>query len=86
MNNAQDNQAAYEALANAIIAKAADDFRAAARAYKRHITQASAKADEMLGLARFFLGASYGKLTSLEGGVLLEQLMKEYDEIMKGKT
>ena len=66
----------YQALANAIIKLAAEDYRAAAKKLKKNPNYGMALV-EMEELEDFFLSGWFATLTSLDGEVLLEKLEKE---------
>ena len=66
----------YEELANAIIIRAAKDYRAAARKLKRnphnHLAQA-----EIDSIERFFRSDWYKCLTEVDGEMLIRKLKEE---------
>lgn len=68
----------YEELANAVILLAVKDWRMAASTLKRkpeHFIALQRKSE----CERFFRSRWFGKLTRLDGGMLLEELRKEVD-------
>jgi len=69
----------YELLANAIVARAAKDWRQAVRKLKRNSENLEAirtKAET----ERFFLSDRFGTLTEVSGEALLEKLKEEAEE------
>ena len=67
---------AYENLANAIIAQAAEDYRAALKKIKAHPKNKDA-IDEALRIERFFRSGWYSQLTSVDGECLIRRLQAE---------
>ena len=70
----------YENLANAIIVKACEDYRAALRGLKRNPSDRNYM-DEALQLERFFHSAWYKKLTSVDGKFLISKLQAEVEQL-----
>lgn len=68
----------WENLANAIIVKAAKDYRAAYRAQKRN-PQNTRAAAELQELVRFFTSLWYSELTDVDGGYLVRKLNASID-------
>ena len=66
----------YQALANAIIAQAARDYRTALRIQKRH-PDSRAALSEIRRLERFFRSNWYSVLTNLNPEYLIAMLRKE---------
>lgn len=68
----------YEALGNAVVLKAVDDYRdAAKRLKKKRHNQAALELKEEC--ERFFLSKHFNTFTTLDGRLLLEKLHKEVD-------
>ena len=70
----------YENLANAIIVKACDDYRAALKKLKHNPKNRDA-IEEPLSVERFFRSQWYQTLTNVDGEFLIRKLR---DEIEKG--
>ena len=66
----------YENLANAVIAQAAEDYRAALKKIKAHPKNKDA-IDEALRIERFFRSGWYQTLTSVDGECLIRRLQAE---------
>lgn len=66
----------YENLANAIIVKACDDYRAALKKVKRNPNHREAM-QEALVIEKFFKSGWYSELTSVNGAYLMERIRKE---------
>lgn len=66
----------YENLANAIIAQAAEDYRAALKKIKAHPKNKDA-IDEALRIEHFFRSGWYQTLTSVDGECLIRRLQAE---------
>lgn len=66
----------YENLANAVIAQAAEDYRAALKKIKAHPKNKDA-IDEVLRIERFFRSGWYQTLTSVDGECLIRRLQAE---------
>lgn len=66
----------WERLANAIVLKAVDDYRAALRKLKRNPRSESAKYD-VRELERFFRSGWYQKLTTVDGEFLIRRIREE---------
>lgn len=66
----------YENLANAVIAQAAEDYRAALKKIKAHPQNKDA-IDEALRIERFFRSGWYQTLTSVDGECLIRRLRAE---------
>ena len=66
----------YENLANAVIAQAAEDYRAALKKIKAHPKNKDA-IDEALRIERFFRSGWYQTLTSVDGECLIRRLQSE---------
>ena len=66
----------YENLANAIIVKACEDYRAALRGLKRNPSDRG-HMDDALQLERFFHSAWYQALTTVEGDFLIRNIREE---------
>lgn len=66
----------YENLANAVIAQAAEDYRAALKKIKAHPKNKDA-IDEALRIERFFRSGWYQTLTSVDGECLNRRLQAE---------
>lgn len=69
----------YEALANAIILQAVNDYRAALKKVKKNPQNMTA-IDEALQIERFFKSQWYQTLTSVDGEYLINKLRKEASE------
>lgn len=72
----------WENLANAIIVKAAKDYRAAYRVLKRNPHNKRAAA-ELRELVRFFTNPWYRELTDVDGGYLVRKLNESVDGCRK---
>lgn len=66
----------YENLANAIIVKACEDYRAALRGLKRNPSDRG-HMDDALQLERFFHSAWYQALTTVDGDFLIRKIREE---------
>ena len=66
----------YENLANAVIAQAAEDYRAALKKIKAHPKNKDA-IDEALQVERFFRSGWYQRLTNVDGEYLIRRLQDE---------
>ena len=66
----------YENLANAVIAQAAEDYRAALKKIKAHPKNKDA-IDEALRIERFFRSGWYQTFTSVDGECLSRRLQAE---------
>ena len=66
----------YEALANAIVLRAVDDYRLALKKVKKNPSNREAL-DEALRVERFFKSHWYQVLTSVDGEYLINRLRKE---------
>lgn len=73
---ARNNGNPYENLANAIIVKACDDYRAALKKIKKNAANQDA-VHEALSVERFFRSQWYGTLTSIDGEFLIRKLRAE---------
>ena len=69
----------YEALANAIILQAVNDYRAALKKVKKNPSNREAL-DEALQIERFFKSQWYQVLTAVDGEYLINRLRKEVSE------
>ncbi len=69
----------YEALANAIVLQAVNDYRDALRKVKKNPNNRDAL-DEALQIERFFKSGWYQVLTSVDGEYLINRLRKEASE------
>jgi len=69
----------YEALANAIVLQAVNDYRAALKKVKKN-PQNKTAIDEALQIERFFKSQWYQTLTSVDGEYLINKLRKEASE------
>lgn len=69
----------YEALANAIVLQAVNDYRAALKKVKKNPNNREAL-DEALQIERFFRSQWYQVLTSVDGEYLINQLRREVSE------
>lgn len=69
----------YEALANAIVLQAVNDYRAALKKVKKN-PQNKIAIDEALQIERFFRSQWYQTLTSVDGEYLINKLRKEASE------
>ncbi|WP_373207031.1 hypothetical protein [Coprococcus phoceensis] len=69
----------YEALANAIVLQAVNDYRAALKKVKKN-PQNKIAIDEALQIERFFKSQWYQTLTSVDGEYLINKLRKEASE------
>ena len=65
----------YENLANAVIAQAAEDYRAALKKIKAHPQNKDA-IDEALRIERFFRSGWYQRLTNVDGEFLIRKLQE----------
>lgn len=66
----------YENLANAIIVKACDDYRAALKKVKRNPNNREV-VQEAFVIEKFFKSGWYRALTSVDGEYLIERIRKE---------
>lgn len=66
----------YENLANAVIAQAAEDYRAALKKIKAHPKNRDV-INEALRIERFFRSGWYQTLTSVDGECLIRRLQAE---------
>ena len=66
----------YEALANAIVLQAVNDYRAALKKVKKNPNNRIAL-DEALQIERFFRSHWYQVLTSIDGEYLINRLRRE---------
>ena len=66
----------YENLANAVIAQAAEDYRAALKKIKAHPKNKDA-IDEALQVERFFRSGWYQRLTNVDGEFLICKLQED---------
>lgn len=69
----------YEALANAIVLQAVNDYRATLKKMKKN-PQNKIAIDEALQKERFFRSQWYQTLTSVDGEYLINRLRKEVSE------
>lgn len=69
----------YEALANAIVLQAVNDYRAALKKVKKNPNNREAL-DEALQIERFFRSQWYQVLTSVDGEYLINRLRREVSE------
>ncbi len=69
----------YEALANAIVLQAVNDYRAALKKVKKNPNNRIAL-DEALQIERFFRSHWYQVLTSIDGEYLINRLRREVSE------
>lgn len=69
----------YEALANAIVLRAVDDYRIALKKVKKNPNNRIAF-DEALQIERFFRSQWYQVLTSVDGEYLINRLRREVSE------
>lgn len=69
----------YEALANAIVLQAVNDYRAALKKVKKNPNNRTAL-DEALQIERFFRSQWYQVLTSVDGEYLIDRLRREASE------
>jgi len=66
----------YQELANAIILQACKDYRKALKTLKKFPEDKKAKS-ECTEIEKFFHSDFYGKLTQIDGDVLIEKMRKE---------
>ena len=66
----------YETLANAIVLRAVQDYRAALRRLKKHPNKREV-INEVLIIEKFFQSQWYQALTSIDGEYLINRLRKE---------
>lgn len=66
----------YENLANAIIVKACDDYRATLKKVKRNPNNRETM-QEALVIEKFFRSGWYSALTGVDGEYLIERIRKE---------
>ena len=66
----------YENLANAIVLRAADDYREARRKLKRNLGDEKA-IPMMLDVIRFLRSGWYKMLTTVDGEIILKHLQEE---------
>lgn len=69
----------YEALANAIVLQAVNDYRAVLKKVKKNPNNRTAL-DEALQIERFFRSQWYQVLTSVDGEYLINRLRREASE------
>ena len=69
----------YEALANAIVLQAVNDYRAALKKVKKNPNNRTTL-DEALQIERFFRSQWYQVLTSVDGEYLINRLRREASE------
>ena len=69
----------YEALANAIVLQAVNDYRAVLKKVKKNPNHRTAL-DEALQIERFFRSQWYQVLTSVDGEYLINRLRREASE------
>ena len=69
----------YEALANAIVLQAVNDYRAALKKVKKNPNNRTAL-DEALQIERFFKSQWYQVLTTVDGEYLINRLRREVSE------
>ena len=69
----------YEALANAIVLQAVNDYRAALKKVKKNPNNRTAL-DEALQIERFFRSQWYQVLTSVDWEYLINRLRREVSE------
>ena len=74
----------YQALANAIVQNAAEDYRAALKRLNKDPENIIAKS-EIKELKRFFRSQWYELLTSIDGEYLITMLEKEYPDVDTGE-
>lgn len=70
----------YQALANAVVQNAAEDYRAALKRLNKDPENVIAKA-EVQELKRFFRSQWYEVLTEVDGEYLINMLEKEYPDV-----
>ncbi|HNZ49792.1 MAG TPA: hypothetical protein PKN92_13185 [Candidatus Hydrogenedentes bacterium] len=73
----------YQALANAVVQNAAEDYRAALKRLNKDPENVIAKA-EVQELKRFFRSQWYEVLTEVDGEYLINMLEKEYPDVDTG--
>ncbi len=73
----------WKNLANAIILQAVKDFRPAYRRLRRHPNDKTAQ-NQVRELTKFFCSDYFTILTDLDGPAMLNRIMREMDERMKG--
>ena len=66
----------YEKLANAIILRAVQDYRAALKRLKKHPNKKDVE-NEVVKIEKFFQSQWYQALTSVDGEYLINRLRKE---------
>ena len=69
----------YEALANAIVLQAVNDYRVALKKLKKNPNNREAL-DDALQIERFFKSQWYQVLTSVDGEYLINRLRREVSE------
>ena len=74
----------YQALANAVVQNAAEEYRAALKRLNKDPENVIAKA-EVQELKRFFRSQWYEVLTEVDGEYLIGMLEKEYPDVDTGK-
>lgn len=79
---AKNDDNPYENLANAIIIKACDDYRAALKRMQRN-PESKLAIDDALSLEKFFCSPLYQALTTVDGEFLIRKIRAE---IMDGGT
>ena len=73
----EDERFVWEELANAVIIRAAEDWRSAMRRLQKHPSDASAKR-RIRETEEFFLSEVYMLLTTYDGHTLLKRLKEEF--------
>jgi hypothetical protein len=73
----------YQALANAVVQNAAEDYRAVLKRLNKDPENVIAKA-EVQELKRFFRSQWYEVLTEVDGEYLINMLEKEYPDVDTG--
>lgn len=66
----------YETLANAIVLRAVQDYRAALKRLKKHPNKKDVE-NEVIKIEKFFKSQWYQALTSVDGEYLIYRLRKE---------
>ena len=66
----------YETLANAIVLRAVQDYRAALKRLKKHPNKKDVE-NEVIKIEKFFKSQWYQALTSVDGEYLINRLRKE---------
>jgi len=70
-----DDPRAWEALANAIITRAAEDYRLALESIKK--TRGKGAIADALAIERFFASDWYGQLTDMDGSYIINRIRQE---------